>query len=334
MVRHLRLVLAGVGVVAAAVFAPIVRGQQGSGLPIAQQFDSLHYRSIGPASMSGRISDFAVYEANPAVFWVGSAHGGLWKTTNGGTTFIPQFQQNGLMSIGAVAVSQKNQDLVYLGTGEGTNRQSISWGSGMYKSTDGGAHWTSIGLGKSYHIQRVVVDPENDQVVLRRGAGRALRAGRRPRTLQDHRRRRHVEASDQGGRRHGRERRGDFDERPQDLYASTYQRRRVQCCMNGGGPGSGIWKSTDGGDTWTKLSGGGLPGGSLGRIGLDVYRRSANIIYATIEGEGGGGGRGGGGGGGAAGGGGAQVVARQAVAVAAAPRASIAATTAARRGGW
>jgi hypothetical protein len=305
MKRYLRLVLAGATIVAAVAAASKLGAQSAAATPIAQQFDALHYRSIGPASMSGRIADFAVYEANPSIFWVGTAHGGVWKTTNGGATFTGQFQQDGLMSIGAVAVSQKNANLVYLGTGEGTNRQSISWGSGMYKSTDGGTKWTFIGLGKSYHIQRLAVDPDNDQVVFVAAQGALFGPGGD----------RGVYKTTDGGATWKQVLKVDDDTGANDivmsasdhkiLYASTYQRRRSQCCMNGGGPGSGIWKSTDGGDTWTKLSGGGLPGGSLGRIGLDVYRRSANIVYATIEAEaagGGGGGRGGGGGGAAGGG--------------------------------
>src|SRR6266851_4861449 len=109
-------------------------------------FDSLHFRSIGPASMSGRISDIAVYEPNTAIFYVGTAHGGVWKTTNNGTTFEAQFQDQGLMSIGDVTVSQNNPDLLWVGTGESNNRQSTSWGDGVYKSTDGGKTFAKMGL--------------------------------------------------------------------------------------------------------------------------------------------------------------------------------------------
>src|SRR5690606_28491748 len=101
--------------------------------PIAQEFERLHFRSIGPATMSGRIASLAVYEANPAIWYVGTAHGGLWKTTSNGATFTPLLQDQGLMSVGAVTVSQSNPDLIYVGTGESNNRQSISWGEGMYK---------------------------------------------------------------------------------------------------------------------------------------------------------------------------------------------------------
>ncbi|HUR21028.1 MAG TPA: hypothetical protein VMZ90_09495, partial [Vicinamibacterales bacterium] len=103
--------------------------------------DNLHFRSIGPATMSGRVADLAVYEKNPAVYYVGSAHGGIWKTTSNGATFEAQFQDMGLIGIGDLAISQSNPDLVWAGTGESNNRQSTSWGSGVYKSTDGGKSW-------------------------------------------------------------------------------------------------------------------------------------------------------------------------------------------------
>ena len=115
--------------------------------------------------MSGRIADLAVYEANPSIFYVGTAHGGVWKTTNNGTTFEAQFQDQGLMSIGDVAVSQNNPDLVWVGTGESNNRQSTSWGDGVYKSTDGGKTYTNMGLKTSRFINRIVIDPRNNDVV-------------------------------------------------------------------------------------------------------------------------------------------------------------------------
>ena len=112
----------------------------------AQEFDKLHFRSIGPATMSGRIADLAIYEANPAIWYVGTAHGGVWKTTSNGALFTPLFQDQGLIAIGDVAVSQINPDLVWVGTGESNNRQSTSWGSGIYKSTDGGKTFAMMGL--------------------------------------------------------------------------------------------------------------------------------------------------------------------------------------------
>ena len=140
-------------------------------------FDSLHFRPLGPASMSGRISDLAVYEANPAIFYVGTAHGGVWKTINNGTTFEAQFQDQGLMSIGDVAISQSNPDLVWVGTGESNNRQSTSWGDGVYKSTDGGKTYVRMGLATSRHINRIVIDPRANDTVFVAATGPLFGAG-------------------------------------------------------------------------------------------------------------------------------------------------------------
>jgi photosystem II stability/assembly factor-like uncharacterized protein len=250
----------------------------------AGPFDTLHFRPIGPASMSGRISDLAVYEAHPSIYYVGTAHGGVWKTTNNGTTFEAQFQDLGLMSIGAVAVSQNNPDLVWVGTGESNNRQSTSWGDGVYKSIDGGKTYTNVGLKTSRFINRIVIDPRNNDVVFVAATGSLWGPGGE----------RGVYKTSDGGKAWKQVLKVDDDTGANDLvmdatnnrilYASTYQRRRTPCCMNGGGPGSGIWKSTDAGETWTRLKGGILDE-PLGRIGLDVYRKRPNILYATIEGQ-------------------------------------------------
>src|SRR6266513_135910 len=126
--------------------------QTASGISSTGPFERLHFRPIGPAGMSGRIADLAVYEANPSIFYVGTAHGGVWKTTNAGATFEPQFQDNGLISIGDVTVSQSNPDLLWVGTGESNNRQSTSWGDGVYKSADGGKTFVKMGLPSSRAI--------------------------------------------------------------------------------------------------------------------------------------------------------------------------------------
>ena len=266
----------------------------------ADPLDALHFRSIGPASMSGRIADLAVYEANASIYYVGTAHGGVWKTTNNGTTFEAQFQDQGLMSIGDITISQSNPDLVWVGTGESNNRQSTSWGDGVYKSTDGGRTYVNQGLRSSRHINRIVIDPRNTEVVLVAATGSLWGPGGD----------RGVFKTADGGRTWKHVLKVDDDTGANDLvmdpsnsqilYASMYQRRRTECCMNGGGPGSGIWKSTDGGETWTRIKGGVLDQ-PLGRIALDVYRKRPNILYALIEGPaaaGGRGGRGGRGGGG------------------------------------
>jgi len=281
------LALAGQALVVGTGQAPAPAASAPSG-----PFDALHFRQIGPASMSGRISDLAVYEANPAIYYVGTAHGGVWKTLNNGTTFEAQFQDQGLMSIGDVAISQNNPDLVWVGTGESNNRQSTSWGDGVYKSTDGGKTYVNVGLRTSKHINRILIDPRDNDIVFVAATGSLWGPGGE----------RGVYRTLDGGKTWKQVLKGDDDTGANDLamdpanskilYASMYQRRRTACCMNGGGPGSGIFKSTDGGETWTRLKTG-LPEGPLGRIALDVYRRRGNVLYASIEGPAAAGGRGG-----------------------------------------
>ena len=281
--KHYRLFAAGVAAALAFGTPSLIGRAQSDGGNAAGPFDSLHWRQIGPASMSGRISDIAVYEPNTNIWYVGTAHGGVWKTVNNGTTFEAQFQDHGLMSIGDIAVSQSNQDLVYVGSGESNNRQSTSWGDGIYKSTDGGKSYTNIGLKSSKHINRIVIDPRDNDVVWVAATGPLFGPGGE----------RGIFKTTDGGKTWKQTLKVDDDTGANDLvidptddkilYASSYQRRRTSCCMNGGGPGSGIWKSTDGGETWTRLKNG-LPEGALGRIGLDVYRKRPNILYAIVEG--------------------------------------------------
>jgi photosystem II stability/assembly factor-like uncharacterized protein len=187
------------------------------------------------------------------------------------------------MSVGDIAISQNNPDLVWVGTGESNNRQSTSWGDGVYKSTDGGKTYTFMGLRTSRYINRIVIDPRNTETVFVAATGNLWAAGGE----------RGVYKTTDGGRTWKQVLKADDDtgandlvmdpENSQVLYATTYQRRRTACCMNGGGPGSGIWKSTDGGETWTRMKNG-IPEGPLGRIGLDVSRKRSNIVYASIEG--------------------------------------------------
>lgn len=288
MPQRLRHGLAIAGTVAISALA----SAQSPSVPVAQEFEQLHFRSIGPAIMSGRISDFAVYEANPAIFYVGTAHGGVWKTTSNGHLMTPVLQDQGLLSIGDVTVSQTNPDLVWVGKGEANNRQSTSWGDGVYKSTDGGKTWQFMGLKDSKHIGRILIDPANNDVVLVAAGGPLFGSGGD----------RGVYKTTNGGQTWTQVLKTDAETGvtdlamsatdPKTIYAATYQRRRTTCCMNGGGPGSGLYKSTDGGDTWTRISGNGWPAGSLGRIGIDTYRKNGNIVYANVEGEAPAGGRG------------------------------------------
>ncbi|MBL0938742.1 MAG: hypothetical protein IBJ03_07595 [Gemmatimonadaceae bacterium] len=253
-------------------------------VPIATEFDRLHFRSIGPATMSGRIADVAVFEANPSIYYVGTAHGGVWKTVNNGTTWTPQFQNEGLIAIGDVAVSQTNADVVWVGAGESNNRQSTSWGGGIYKSTDGGTTYQHMGLPESRHINRVLIHPTNENIVFVAATGPLFGPGGD----------RGVYRTADGGKTWTQVLKGDDDtgandivmsaSNPNVMFASMYSRRRTTCCMNGGGPNSALHKSTDGGLTWTKVTGTGFPTGTLGRITMDVFRQSSNIVYAMVEG--------------------------------------------------
>jgi photosystem II stability/assembly factor-like uncharacterized protein len=261
---------------------------------------NFRFRSIGPASMGGRIDDIAVFEKDPRIIWIGYAVGGIFKSTNAGTTFEPIFQEYGSASIGDLAMDQNNPDIVYVGTGEANNRQTSSFGDGIYKTTDGGKTFTHLGLRETQTIGRIVLDPRNSNIVYVAAGGPLF--GPSPD--------RGIYKSTDGGRTWNKikyvdDHTGFTDlaidpSNPNVLYAASYQRRRTGCCFNGGGPGSALWKTEDAGRTWTKLSGG-LPPGTYGRIAVDVARSNPNVVYAQIETDGGdsaavvlGGGRGGG----------------------------------------
>ncbi len=244
---------------------------------------SFRFRSIGPASMGGRVDDIAVSESDPSVIYIGYAVGGVFKSDNAGTTFEPVFQRYSSASIGDIAIHPTNPDIVYVGTGEPNNRQSSSFGDGMYKTTDGGKTFTHIGLRETQTIARVVIDPKNPSVVYAAAPGHLF--GPNPE--------RGIYKTTDAGQTWAKikfidENTGFTDiaidpSNSNVLYAASYQRRRTGCCFNGGGPGSAIWKSTDAGKSWTKLTSGGLPPGTYGRIGLDVSRSNPNIVYAQVE---------------------------------------------------
>jgi photosystem II stability/assembly factor-like uncharacterized protein len=242
------------------------------------------WRSIGPASMGGRIDDIEGVESNPSVFYVGFATGGLWKTVNNGTTFTPIFDTYPVASIGDIALSPSNPDIVWVGTGEPNNRQSSSFGNGVYKSTDGGKTFTHMGLTDTQSIGRIVIDPKDPNIVYVAAVGHLFGPNEE----------RGVFKTTDGGKTWQKVKYIDADtgfidlamdpSDPKTLYAASYQRRRVPWGFNGGGPGSGIWKTTDAGKTWTRLSGNGLPDSPIiGRIGLSVCRSKPSVVYAQIE---------------------------------------------------
>src|SRR5664279_646701 len=145
--------------------APLAQPTSDTIAPAGGPFDRLHFRSIGPAVTSGRIDDIAVLERDPRIFYIAAATGGLWKTTNNGITLVPVFDSASLASIGAVRIPADDPNLVWVGTVENNNRQSSSWGDGVYKSTDGGKSWKKMGLGDSKQIARIVIDPIDHDIV-------------------------------------------------------------------------------------------------------------------------------------------------------------------------
>src|SRR5258707_4259421 len=241
------------------------------------------WRGIGPASMGGRIDDIAPVEGNPYVYYVGFATGGVWKTVNNGTSFTPIFDTYSTASIGDIAIAPSNADIVWVGTGEPNNRQSSSFGDGIYKSTDGGKTFAKMGLENSQTIARIVIDPKDANIVYVAVLGHLFGPNKE----------RGIYKTPDGGKTWNNVKFIDEDAGFTDLvmeasdsrtlYAASYQRRRTSWGFNGGGPGSGVWKTTDAGKSWTRLQGNGLPEGLLGRIGLDVSRSNPNVIYAQME---------------------------------------------------
>ena len=246
------------------------------------QLDQLTFRNIGPSVAGGRIHDIEVLPNDPATVFIASASGGIWKSTNKGTTWKPVFDDQAVSTFGDMAISLSNPDVIYAGSGEQQNRQSTSWGNGVYKSENQGETWRSIGLEKTYHIARVIIHPENPNIVFVAALGNLWNSSKE----------RGVYQTTNGGKNWKKvlyidDMTGVVDmamdkNNPNILYAATYQRMRKAWGFNGGGPGSGIYKTTDGGKTWNELTGG-LPPGDKGRIGLAASKTRSNIIYATIE---------------------------------------------------
>ncbi|HEY3933385.1 MAG TPA: hypothetical protein VGL65_02075 [Gemmatimonadales bacterium] len=242
----------------------------------------VHPRLIGPAMISGRIVSIAVDPHNAAVIYIGAASGGVWKTENAGATWTPIFDRQGSYSIGVVAVDPKDPSVVWVGTGENNSQRSVSYGDGVYRSDDGGRTWHRMGLEKSEHIGRIVIDPRNSDVVYVAAQGPLWSDGGD----------RGLYKTTDGGRTWNAvltvsERTGVTDvaldpRNPDIILAATYQRRRHVWTLIDGGPESGLQRSVDGGKTWRKITSG-IPGGDLGRIGLAVSPVDPDVIYATIE---------------------------------------------------
>jgi len=282
LIRFRYFLLICVGLVFCS-FATMLEAKGEEGAIIDESIlDGIKLRNIGPANMGGRIDDFAVVESEPGIIFVGTASGGVWKTENNGVIWEPIFDTQETSSIGDITVAPSNHDVVWVGTGEPNNRQSSSWGDGVYKSTDGGKTWNNMGLTDTHHIGRIVIHPEDPDIVYVAALGHLWGPNKE----------RGLFKTTDGGKTWANtkfidENTGFVDvaidhESPDTLYAAAYQRRRRGWGFNGGGPGSGLYKTTDGGENWTRLTEG-LPKGTTGRIGLDIYRKNPRIVYAVVE---------------------------------------------------
>jgi photosystem II stability/assembly factor-like uncharacterized protein len=243
------------------------------------------FRPIGPTRQSGRFTDIAVPDLEPWTIYAATGSGGLWKSVNNGQTWDPIFDNQPVISIGDIAVAASNPNIVFVGTGEANTSRSTYWGDGVYKSTDAGKTWANVGLKESHHIGRMVIHPKNPDIVYVAALGH----------LYSQNDERGVYKTTDGGRSWTKSLDVKADGRavgaadivmdplkPETLYAATYDKERKPWTFNLAGPGSAIYKTVDAGKTWTKLTTG-LPGGMLGRIGLDISLKNPLVLYANVE---------------------------------------------------
>jgi photosystem II stability/assembly factor-like uncharacterized protein len=265
----------------AIAITAIVSGQQSAGLT-EQALEGIELRDIGPSIATGRIQDVAIDPRNTNVWYVASAFGGLWKTENRGVTFEPIFDDGPSFTLCCVVIDPKDSNVIWLGTGENKSQRSAHFGDGVYKSTDAGKTWQHMGLADSEHIGEIVIDPRNSNTVWvasqgplwSPGGDRGLYKTTNGGQTWD----RVLHISDDTGISHVVLQPG----KPDVVIASAYQRRRAVGQMIGGGPEGGIFKSTNGGKTWKKLTAG-LPQDDMGRAGLAVDPRVPNRVYAIID---------------------------------------------------
>jgi photosystem II stability/assembly factor-like uncharacterized protein len=260
-------------------------GAQAGAVPAATVLTAFEWRNLGPANMAGRVADIEAVEANPSVVYVAAASGGVWKSVNAGTTWTPIFTSYGTSSIGDVAIYQRNPDIIWVGSGEDCVRNSVAWGDGVYKSTDAGKTFTNVGLRDSHHISRVVTHPTNPDIVYVAAQGH----------LWGYNAERGIYKTTDGGRTWRKltsglpndDRTGASDiqmdpSNPNVLYAGLWERIRRPFIFESGGANGGIYKSTNGGDSWTKLTTG-LPTGRIGKTTITIHRKNPKILSAIVE---------------------------------------------------
>ncbi len=256
-------------------------------LAAASQFGDLTMRVVGPAVAGGRIAGVAGTPQNDKLYYLGTAGGGVWKSENGGATWSPVFDKQDVSAIGAVSIDPKNQDVVWVGTGEANPRNDVSYGNGLYKTTDGAKHWTRVGLAGVWSISRIAIDPKDPSHVVVAGFGDPFKDSSD----------RGVYVTFDGGKTFSKtlyvdEKTGPSDlvldpQHPNVVYAGMWTFRRTPWTFTSGSDAGGLYKSTDGGKTWKKLAGNGLPAGMTGRIGLALAPSDPKRVYATIEAKGG-----------------------------------------------
>ena len=261
---------------------PESKSEADAGKLKAESFSGLALRGIGPAMISGRITDIAVHPTDRFTWYATAASGNVWKTTNAGTSWIPIFEGEGSYSIGCVTIDPRNPLTIWIGSGENNSQRSVSYGDGVYRSLDGGKSWENLGLKSSEHIGKILIDPRDSQRVLVASQG-PLWAPGGDRGL--------FETKD-GGKTWKSiltvdENTGVSDivmdpRNPDLMYASTYQRRRHVWTLINGGPGSGIWKTVDGGGSWKRLENG-LPKSDMGRVGLAIAPSAPDTVYAIVD---------------------------------------------------
>lgn len=248
----------------------------------ASIFSNLKMRNIGPAFVSGRIADIAIHPQNENIWYVATASSGVWKTENSGTTFKPIFDNQSVFATGCVTIDPSNPTTVWVGTGENVGGRHIAFGDGVYKSDDSGETWKNMGLKNSEHVSKIIVHPNNSDIIWVAAQGPLWSSGGD----------RGLYKSIDGGKTWNKtldvnEWTGATDlvidpTNPDLLYAATWQRHRTVAALMSGGPGSGIYRSKDGGNTWEKLTNG-IPKSNLGKIGITVSPQQPNVIYAAIE---------------------------------------------------
>lgn len=265
----------------------IVAAPLASHAATASPYGALKWRSIGPAVAGGRVPAVAGTASDPNLYYIGSAGGGVWKTENGAATWTPVFEKQDVSAIGAVTIDPTNSNVVWVGTGESNPRNDVSYGDGVYKTTDGAKTWTNMGLRATRHISRILIDPANPQHVIVGASGDPYRDSTE----------RGVFVTNDGGKtwtktlylgpQTGASELAMDPNHPNVIYAGMWQFRRLPWTFHSGGPQDGLFKSTDGGATWTRLTGHGLPTGYMGRIAVAVAPSDSNRVYAIIEAKGG-----------------------------------------------